>query len=211
MKINGEKKTASNIAPEVGTGAADSFQLDRASGRVAPARFIPSPNFDRRPKRTGAAIDVLVLHAISLPPGCYGGGFIERLFTNRLDPGAHPYFAKLRDLKVSAHFLIERGGELLQFVPTHARAWHAGESCFQGRHRVNDFSLGIELEGCDEEPFESAQYAVLSGLIRFLMDCYPAIRPERIVGHNEIAPGRKTDPGPCFDWNRLRESIGTRA
>lgn len=201
--MSAEKKSQSKTATTV------SFQLDRASGRVAQARFVPSPNCDRRP--AGAGIDVLVLHAISLPPRRYGGDFIEQFFTNRLDALAHPYFAELRGLEVSAHFLIKRGGELLQFVPTHKRAWHAGKSSFRGRDNVNDFSLGIELEGCDEEPFESAQYNVLSNLAEFLMDCYPAIQPQHIVGHNEIAPGRKTDPGPRFDWKRLRTSIAAPA
>lgn len=194
---------------------ADGFKFARDTGLVAPARFVPSPNCDRRPDF--AAIDVLVIHAISLPPRRYGGDFIERLFTNRLFTGqlftdglpaeAHRGFAELRELKVSAHFLIRRGGDLLQFVPTHLRAWHAGESDFRGRPRVNDFSLGIELEGCDEDPFEAAQYDVLSALVRLLMNGYPAIKPDHIVGHSEISPRRKTDPGPCFDWARLREGI----
>ena len=183
----------------------NSFQFDRASGRVTPARFVASPNCDRRPNET--EIDVLVLHAISLPPRCYDGDFIEQFFTNRLDCKAHPYFAQLRDVKVSAHFLIKRNGQLLQFVATHQRAWHAGQSNFRGREAVNDFSLGIELEGNDEESFESAQYDVLTNLIRLLTDGYPAIRPDHIVGHNDIAPSRKTDPGPCFDWKRLRTGI----
>ena len=183
----------------------NSFQLERASGRVAPARFAASPNCDRRPNET--EIDVLVLHAISLPPRCYNGDYIEQFFTNRLDFKSHPYFAQLQEVKVSAHFLIKRSGELLQFVATHKRAWHAGQSSFCGRQEVNDFSLGIELEGCDEEPFESTQYDVLINLTRFLMDCYPAILPHHIVGHNDIAPNRKTDPGACFDWQRLRAGI----
>ena len=187
------------------TAATNSFKLDHASGLVAPARFIASPNRDQRPDET--EIDVVVLHAISLPPRQYGGVFIEQFFTNRLDTTAHPYFAELRDLKVSAHFLIKRNGELIQFVPTRERAWHAGESTFRGREKVNDFSLGIELEGCDEEPFETPQYDSLSNLIQCLMNAHPAIRPDHIVGHNDIAPDRKTDPGPCFDWTRLRESI----
>ena len=202
-----ESKSAAKSAAK--TETADSFQLDRASGRVAQARFVPSPNCDPRPD--GAEIEVLVIHAISLPPRRYGGDFIEQFFTNRLDTDAHPYFAELRDLKVSTHFLIKRDGELLQFVPTHKRAWHAGASSFRGRDNVNDFSLGIELEGCDEEPFESAQYNRLSNLARFLMACYPAIQPQHIVGHFEIAPGRKTDPGPCFDWKRFRTSINPPA
>ncbi len=199
---------AANTAP------ATAFQLARASGRVSPARFVRSPNCDERP--AGASIDVLVIHAISLPPGCYGGDYIERFFTNRLDevadaPGAPDCFADIRDLRVSSHFLIRRDGELLQFVPTHLRAWHAGVSDFRGRPRVNDFSLGVELEGCDDAPFEAAQYDALSGLARLLMDCYPAIAPDHIVGHSDIAPGRKTDPGPRFDWRRLRAGLARRA
>ena len=185
------------------------FKLERASGRVTPARFVPSPNCDPRPDST--AIEVLVIHAISLPPRCYGGDFIEQFFTNRLEVAAHPYFAKLREMKVSAHFLIRRSGELLQFVPLQMRAWHAGVSDFRGRQQVNDFSLGIELEGCDEEPFEPAQYDTLSNLALFLMECYPAIKPDHIIGHSEISPGRKTDPGPCFDWARLRRGISARS
>lgn len=185
--------------------ASPRFTLARATGRVTPAAFVESPNCDPRPP--GARIEVLVIHAISLPPGQYGGGHIERLFTNRLDAGAHPAFAEIRRLKVSAHFLIKRDGALLQFVPTHLRAWHAGASSFRGRRRVNDFSLGVELEGCDHDRFEAAQYERLSALARFLMDCYPAIRPGHLVGHSDIAAGRKTDPGPCFDWRRLRAAV----
>ena len=185
--------------------AASSFQLDRTSGRVATARFVASPNCDQRPAE--AAIDTVILHAISLPPRQYGGDFIEQFFTNRLDFEVHPYFAHLQGVKVSAHFLLKRNGELLQFVPTHQRAWHAGESNFRGREQVNDFSLGIELEGCDQDPFELAQYQALSNLVRLLMHTYPAIHPTHIVGHNHIAPTRKTDPGPHFDWPRLHKAI----
>ena len=193
--------------PKTAHGIAGALQLERGSGRVVPARFVASPNCDARPP--GASIEVLVIHAISLPPRCYGGDFIEAFFTNRLDshPHPHPYFAELRDLKVSAHFLIKRDGELLQFVPTHLRAWHAGVSCFGGREKVNDFSLGVELEGCDEDLFEAAQYQVLANLARLLMKCYPAIRPAHLVGHHQIAAGRKTDPGPGFDWEHLHQRI----
>ncbi len=185
------------------------LRLNRATGKVAPARFIASPNYNERPD--SARIEVLVIHAISLPPRCYGGDFIEQFFTNRLDCDAHPSFAGLRGCEVSAHFLIQRGGGLLQFVPTHMRAWHAGESDFRGRKNVNDFSLGIELEGCDEEPFEGLQYETLSTLVRLLMACYPAIQTDHIVGHSAIAPGRKTDPGPHFDWRRFRKHLGAPA
>ena len=181
------------------------LKLDVGTGRVTPARFVQSPNCDPRPR--SVEIDVLVIHAISLPPRCYGGNYIEQYFTNQLAIEADPYFPEIQQLKVSAHFLIKRSGELLQFVPTHLRAWHAGSSNFEGREQVNDFSLGIELEGCDEEAFESVQYDVLSNLCRCLMHCYPLIRPDHIVGHSDVSPGRKTDPGPCFDWRRLQRKI----
>lgn len=187
---------------------AAAFRLSR-DGRVTPAAFIASPNCDARPP--GARIDALVIHAISLPPGCYGGDFIERLFTNRLDPRAHPAFADIADLKVSSHFLVDRAGALVQFVPVSMRSWHAGESKLHGRECVNDFSIGIELEGCDHDRFTAAQYDTLSKLAQLLRARYPAIRPERIVGHSDIAPGRKTDPGPHFDWQRLRALLATPA
>ncbi len=172
------------------------------SGRVQDACFIPSPNFDERPDRLD--VSVLVIHAISLPPGCYHNQYVEDLFTNCLDPGAHPYFEHIAELAVSAHFYIERKGRLIQFVPTHHRAWHAGLSVFRGRPRVNDFSIGIELEGSDRDEFESAQYLSLARLTRCLLSAYPKITPDHIIGHSDIAPGRKTDPGPRFDWNRYR-------
>ena len=181
------------------------LKLDSGSGLVMPARHIPSPNCDERPVST--EIEVLVIHAISLPPGRYDGDYIEQLFTNRLPVHDHPYFDQIRDLRVSTHFLIRRTGALIQFVPTHLRAWHAGDSAFKGREKVNDFSLGIELEGCDEEPFEPIQYEVLTRLVRCLLDAYPRIAPSAIVGHCDISPGRKTDPGPNFDWAAFRRSI----
>lgn len=180
------------------------FKLSR-NGRVTAAEFIASPNCDARPP--GVAIDALIIHAISLPPGCYGGGFVARLFANQLDAGAHPAFAGIAGLKVSAHFFIDRAGKLQQFVPTHMRAWHAGESNLRGRACVNDFSIGIELEGCDDDAFTDAQYDSLAALTRVLMDAYPAIRIDNIAGHSDIAPGRKTDPGPHFDWRRLRAML----
>ena len=181
------------------------MKLNPQTGLVSPAKFLPSPNCDSRPPDT--EIEVIVIHAISLPPGEYGNDFIAQLFTNRLDETAHPYFAKLRGLKVSAHFLIKRSGELMQFVSTKNRAWHAGESAFRDRQCVNDFSLGIELEGCDEEPFASSQYQILGDLIRCLTAHYPAIRRDNIIGHNDIAPTRKTDPGPHFDWQKLHRQL----
>ena len=168
------------------------------TGWLAEARRIDSPNFDERP--SGEAVSLIVVHAISLPPAQFGSGDIVRLFTNTLDPGAHPYFAQISTLRVSAHFLIRRDGELIQFVSCRQRAWHAGLSCWDGRQRCNDFSLGVELEGCDELPFEDAQYACLVALLETLNARYPIAA---IVGHSDVAPGRKSDPGPCFDWQRL--------
>lgn len=157
-------------------------------------RVVDSPNQDERPR--GAQVSLVVLHSISLPPGQYGGDAIERLFTNRLDASAHPYFREIASLRVSAHFLIRRDGELVQFVPVGRRAWHAGASAWRGRSRCNDFSVGIELEGTDDSPFEEAQYAALVPLLRKL-----SLRD--LAAHSDIAPGRKTDPGARFDWARL--------
>ncbi len=171
-------------------------------------RRVPSPNFDARPP--GIVIDLLVIHAISLPPRRYGGSWIEDLFLNRLDTAADPYFAGLAGLRVSAHFLVRRGGESLQFVSIADRAWHAGVSRFRGRSACNDFSVGIELEGCDEDPFTDAQYAALDTLTRRLLLACPGITPDSIVGHADIAPERRTDPGPCFDWPRYRAALGRR-
>lgn len=174
-----------------------SLSIDR-HGLVAEAEFVASPNFDARP--ADADICLVVIHNISLPPGEYGGPGIAQLFTNRLDPDEHPYYAGIHQLKVSAHFVIGRDGRLQQFVPCEARAWHAGASSWQGRERCNDFSIGIELEGSDAEAFTAAQYATLHALLRLLISHYP-IRD--IVGHSDIAPGRKTDPGPHFDWESV--------
>jgi N-acetyl-anhydromuramoyl-L-alanine amidase len=161
-------------------------------------RIADSPNCDERP--AGVEVSLVVLHSISLPPGEYGGDGIERFFTNRLDPAAHPYYREIQGLKVSSHFLIRRDGELVQFVPVERRAWHAGASCWRGRGRCNDFSVGIELEGTDDSPFADPQYATLA---RLLMDLRTKLPLRDIVGHSDIAPGRKTDPGPRFDWPRL--------
>ena len=169
---------------------------------VAQARQIPSPNHDARP--AGTNVTLVVVHAISLPPGQFGGDGIERLFTNRLDPGAHPYFATVATLKVSSHFLIRRDGALVQFVSCADRAWHAGVSAWNGRRRCNDFSVGIELEGTDENPYTAAQYAMLARLAKALRRRYPIAD---VVGHSDIAPGRKTDPGPAFDWARFRRLV----
>lgn len=170
-------------------------------GLIAGARYVASPNYDQRPP--GCEPELIVVHAISLPPGRYGGPWIERLFTNDLDPDAHPYFATIAGLAVSAHALIRRDGQIVQFVPFGARAWHAGESCYRERTACNDFSVGIELEGDDDNPFNPAQYRRLAALCRALQRRYPAIG-DNITGHSDIAPGRKTDPGPAFDWARLR-------
>ncbi|EXI68343.1 MAG: 1,6-anhydro-N-acetylmuramyl-L-alanine amidase AmpD [Candidatus Accumulibacter adjunctus] len=168
------------------------------AGWVAGALRIDSPNCDERPE--GETVSLIVVHAISLPPGSFGGDAIIRLFTNRLDAAAHPYFAQVAGMRVSAHFLIRRDGELIQLVSCGQRAWHAGLSSWQGRPRCNDFSLGIELEGCDEAPFTEAQYGCLLELLRCLWARFPITA---VVGHSDIAPGRKSDPGPFFDWRRL--------
>jgi len=181
------------------------LNIDHTTGLVEGVRYAPSPNFDARPPDT--PIDVLIIHSISLPPGQFGGGDIERLFCNTLDSADHPFYREIDGLRVSSHLLVRRNGELVQFVPFHARAWHAGVSCCEGRTRVNDFSIGIELEGADDVPFEDAQYAVLTAVTRSLIDAYPCITPKRIYGHADIAPGRKTDPGPTFDWSRYRQSL----
>jgi len=176
-----------------------------ADGRASIARFVRSPNCDDRPNDT--TITVVVVHGISLPPGRFGGRGIEQLFTNRLDPAADPYYASIAQLRVSSHFVVRRDGRLLQFVPCAKRAWHAGVSEWQGRERVNDFSVGIELEGTDMEPYAAAQYTMLARLVKALVRRYPIAA---VVGHSDIAPGRKTDPGPAFDWPRLRRLTAPR-
>jgi len=173
---------------------------------LEPAIVRTSPNRDERPD--GAQPELIVLHGISLPPGEFGGGEIESLFMNGLDWDAHPYFGEIRGLEVSSHLLIRRDGSVLQFVPFGERAWHAGESCFRGRHRCNDYSIGIELEGEDETPYEDVQYEALQGVISALCGAYPGLSVRQIAGHCDIAPGRKTDPGPAFDWLRLYDGLG---
>jgi N-acetyl-anhydromuramoyl-L-alanine amidase len=184
------------------------FHVHRAHGRLGAARQVASPNHDERPP--GAMPELIVIHSISLPPGEFGGPWIDRLFTNRLDPAAHPYFATIAGLEVSAHLLIRRDGELVQFVPFHRRAWHAGESCWQGRARCNDFSIGIELEGTDDGDFTTAQYRRLAAAIRALCRAYPTLSPARLATHSDIAPGRKTDPGPGFERARLARWLAPR-
>jgi N-acetyl-anhydromuramoyl-L-alanine amidase len=174
-------------------------------GWLKQVRRVPSPNCGPRP--IACDPELLVIHNISLPPRCYGGDCIERFFTNRLDWGEHPYFEEIRGVEVSAHLLIQRTGEVLQFVSFDERAWHAGESCFEGRNNCNDFSIGIELEGADDDPYADAQYAILSAVTKALLRCYPQMSTRKVVGHCDIAPGRKTDPGLAFDWQRYREQL----
>ena len=176
-----------------------------AQGIVPAARQIPSPNYDARPP--GTAPSLVIVHGISVPPGVFEGDGVRRLFTNSLDPREHPSYASIADLRVSAHFLIRRDGELIQFVSCNDRAWHAGASSWRGRERCNDFSVGIELEGADDVPYAPAQYTRLSVLLRALAARYPMTAA---VGHSDVAPGRKTDPGPAFDWDRLARLTGTR-
>lgn len=170
---------------------------------LAAARRCASPNCNDRP--LGTTIDLVVIHGISLPPEEFGGPYIDQLFSNTLDPTAHPYFEGLRGLTVSAHLLIRRDGELVQYVPLNRRAWHAGQSCWQGRDNCNDFSVGIELEGTDEVPYTEAQYRCLVAVVQELQRRYPTLRA--MAGHSDIAPGRKTDPGPSFDWLHFGELL----
>jgi N-acetyl-anhydromuramoyl-L-alanine amidase len=174
----------------------------RKNGWLSGVRQIASPNCDSRPRRT--SIDLLVIHNISLPPGEFVGDAVTQLFTNKLDGKAHPYYAQLHGLKVSAHFFIRRDGEIIQFVPCCKRAWHAGVSLWRGRTGCNDFSIGVELEGSDHLPFSDRQYAALIRLTRLLQRTYPL---RDVAGHADIAPARKTDPGPCFDWPRFLAAI----
>ncbi len=181
------------------------FSVNSENGLIGPARQRLSPNHDERPDN--AEPELLVVHGISLPPGKFGGPEVEQLFTNSLDWGAHPYFDEIRGLKVSSHLLIRRNGELIQFVPFTHRAWHAGESSFRGRSCCNDISLGIELEGEDETPYTDDQYAVLIGVTTALLASYPRLTARKIAAHSDISAGRKTDPGPAFDWLRLYDGV----
>ncbi|MDH3647116.1 MAG: 1,6-anhydro-N-acetylmuramyl-L-alanine amidase AmpD [Gammaproteobacteria bacterium] len=178
-----------------------SVVIDNATGLVRHARQVASPNYDARPEACGP--NLIVVHAISLPPGEYGGPWIDHLFCNRLDATGHPYFAEIACLRVSAHMLIRRDGELVQYVPLNQRAWHAGESSYEGRQACNDYSIGIELEGDDDTAYTDAQYTMLSAVCIALEQAFPDIQRDRIVGHCDISAGRKTDPGPLFDWDRL--------
>ncbi|HEX9803624.1 MAG TPA: 1,6-anhydro-N-acetylmuramyl-L-alanine amidase AmpD [Gammaproteobacteria bacterium] len=183
------------------------MHVDRESGLLGNARQVASPNSDARP--AGAEPELIVIHGISLPPGQYGGPWIDALFTNTLDPAAAPYFAGIHQLRVSAHLLIRRDGEVVQYVPFHRRAWHAGVSHYAGRERCNDFSVGIELEGSDDEPYEPVQYLRLAEVIAALEQAYPRLSRERLVGHSDIAPGRKSDPGAAFDWHYLHSLLSS--
>ena len=174
-------------------------------GWISTATVVASPNADLRPDESD--INLLVIHNISLPPGQFGGGHVAELFTNTLDPTSHPYFAEIANLKVSAHLLIDREGVVIQFVPFDQRAWHAGVSAFAGRPACNDFSIGIELEGTDTDPYTHLQYECLVKTTQCLIAEYPALSSERVAGHSDIAPDRKTDPGPAFDWTRFKALI----
>ena len=177
------------------------MHVDPQTGLLDTARQVPSPNRNERPP--GVPIELVVVHGISLPPGEFGGPWIDRLFTNTLQPDQHPYFQEIHGLRVSAHLLIRRDGEIVQYVPFGERAWHAGDSSWCGREGCNDFSIGIELEGTDEVPYTDAQYRVLTDALDALERAYPTLSRDRLAGHSEIAPGRKSDPGPAFEWERV--------
>ena len=179
------------------------MHLDIKSGLLSSAEFIASPNFDERDEQ--CEVEAVIVHCISLPPGEYGSGAISRFFTNNLSADEHPYYQSMAHLTVSSHFLIERNGKLIQFVSTNKRAWHAGESVCLGKPKVNNFSIGIELEGLDTDKngFTEQQYDVLNSLIKLLREHYPLIKADNIFAHSDIAPGRKPDPGPFFDWARI--------
>ena len=181
------------------------LRVDAATGRLLGARQVESPNCDDRP--TGQRPELVVVHGISLPPGEFGGPWIDALFTNSLPADGHPYFATLAGLRVSAHVLVRRDGEAVQYVPFHRRAWHAGASQWRGRERCNDFSIGIELEGTDGSAYSSAQYDVLARLVVELCRAYPTLGPGAVVGHSDVAPGRKSDPGIAFDWPLLHARV----
>lgn len=179
--------------------------VDGRTGELRDVVQVASPNCDSRPR--GEAPSLIVVHGISLPPGEFGGPWIDRLFTNTLPPDAHPYFAEIHDLRVSSHLVLRRDGAITQYVKFTERAWHAGRSSFRGRENCNDFSIGIELEGTDFLAYESAQYHALATVVAALCSAYPTLSIDRIAGHSDIAPGRKTDPGPAFDWERARKLI----
>jgi AmpD protein len=187
------------------TQASETAVTLRAHGRIKEALWRPSPNFGARPAAN--QVSLIVVHCISLPPGQFGGHEIEDFFCNRLDIEAHPYFQAIATMPVSAHLLVRRDGTLIQFVSLLDRAWHAGRSCFRGQDECNDFSIGIELEGTDDVPYTEGQYQALSAVCQQIMAAWPDIGVDEITGHSDIAPGRKTDPGPAFDWSRLHQSL----
>ncbi|MDX2457957.1 MAG: 1,6-anhydro-N-acetylmuramyl-L-alanine amidase AmpD [Gammaproteobacteria bacterium] len=184
------------------------MKFDPSRARLLDARQVHSPNCDERPD--GCEISLIVIHGISLPPGEYGGPEIDQFFTNTLEPYAHPYFAEIAHLQVSSHLLVRRDGEVVQYVPFFKRAWHAGESSFEGCSACNDFSIGIELEGQDEEPYTPIQYERLAAVIHSLTEAFPGLSTRRLAGHCDIAPQRKTDPGPAFDWGLLQQRLAAR-
>ena len=179
--------------------------INKKTGLLDIGDFISSPNADDRPAEKQP--ELIVIHNISLPPNNFGGPYIAQLFTNQLDPDEHPYFAEICDLHVSSHILIRRNGDIIQFVPFHKRAWHAGASNYCGRDKCNDFSIGIELEGTDDIAYEDVQYKQLASMIEALQSSYPSLANDAIVGHSDIAPERKTDPGPAFDWDHLKQLL----
>lgn len=181
------------------------YAVSPGAGLIRPATQCPSPNQDERPD--GSEPELVIIHGISLPPGEFGGPYIESLFTNCLDCTAHPYFREIEGMQVSSHLLVRRDGELIQFVPFERRAWHAGLSQFRGRSCCNDYSIGIELEGTDETPYTDEQYNQLVAVIQAIIATYPKVSARRIAGHCDVAPGRKTDPGPAFDWLRLYDGL----
>ncbi len=185
------------------------YQIDATTGRITPASHCPSPNHDERPAGVGAQL--IVVHSISLPPGEYGDDSVIEFFQNRLNTAAHPYFSQIDGLRVSAHLLIRRDGALVQFVSLNKRAWHAGESSYCGRSQCNDFSVGIELEGTDDTEFTASQYEVLNGVISALRREYPSLADAPVVGHSDISPGRKTDPGSGFRWSAIDARNGDKA
>ena len=182
------------------------MKINPKTGLLEECKQCLSPNRDTRPENT--PIDLIVVHSISLPPGRYGGDAIECFFQNQLDKNEHPYFEEICEMQVSSHALIKRSGEIVQFVPFHERAWHAGQSNYLGRERCNDFSIGIELEGTDSDDFEEVQYQQLAQLVSALQTAYPAIS-DHITGHSDISPGRKKDPGTGFDWDKLKNKLNT--
>ena len=181
------------------------MKIDIETGLLDVATQVICPNYDLRPENIEP--DLIIIHGISLPPGQFGGNWIDALFTNTLDPTAHPYFQDICGLRVSSHLLIRRTGEIIQYVPFQCRAWHAGQSNYQGRDGCNDFSIGIELEGSDDQAYEEIQYQQLAAVIKSLLKTYPHLSRNNIVGHSDVAPGRKTDPGPYFEWQKLTKLL----